>query len=279
MLTIIHLAEKLTLLAFLTGSMGATGLALAPRELGEPLRDGRFVAFALGLNFLLAPALAWLLASLLGLDRSLANGLLLIGGAAGAPFLPKLLEVARGDLARGVTLMVLLTAGTLVFLPLALPRMIPGLEADPLEIALPMLLWMAVPMLAGMLIKQWRPVLAARLASPLAKAGSLFLLIFFSLLLTEHAHALLGLFGSRAVLAAVLHAALLFIAGWWLGGPGVRTRGVLGLGTATRNFGAALVPATTSLRDPQVVLMLVASALAGSLLSFSAAAWVKRQTA
>jgi bile acid:Na+ symporter, BASS family len=277
--TIVHLAEKLSLLAFLTGSMGATGLALAPRELAVPLRDGRFVALTLGLNFLLAPVLAWLLAGLLGLDRSLANGLLLIGGAAGAPFLPKLLEIAHGDLARGVAMMALLTAGTLVFLPIALPRMIAGCDAQPWEIALPMLLWMVVPLLAGMLVKRLRPALAVRLAAPLAKAGSLFLLIFFALLLAEHARALLGLFGSRAVLAAALHAALLFLAGWWLGGPSVKTRGVLGLGTATRNFGAALVPATTSLRDPQVVLMLVASAIAGSALSFSAAAWVKRRTA
>lgn len=277
--TIVHFAEKISFLAFLTGSMGATGLALVPRELVVPLRDGRFVAVALGLNFLLAPVLAWLLAGLLGLDRSFANGLLLIGSAAGAPFLPKLLEIARGDIARGVAMMALLTAGTLVFLPLALPRMIPGCDAKPWEIAMPMLLWMVVPLVAGMLVKQLRPTLAARLASPLSKAGSLFLLIFFVLLLAEHARALLGLFGSRAVLAAALHAALLFIVGWWLGGPRVETRSVLGLGTATRNFGAALVPATTSLRDPQVVLMLVASAIAGCALSFSAAAWVKRRVA
>jgi len=277
--TIVHLAEKITFLAFLTGSMGATGLALAPRELAVPLRDGRFVALALGLNFLLAPALAWLLADQLGLDRSFANGLLLIGGAAGAPFLPKLLEIARGDIARGVAMMALLTAGTLVFLPIALPRIIEGCDARPWEIAMPMLLWMVVPLVAGMLVKRFRPTLAARLALPLSKAGSIFLLVFFVLLFAEHARALLGLFGSRAVLAAALHAAILFIAGWWLGGPRVESRSVLGLGTATRNFGAALVPATTSLRDPQVVLMLVASAITGCALSFSAAAWAKRRAA
>ncbi|HEY1123302.1 MAG TPA: hypothetical protein VGE67_16935 [Haloferula sp.] len=276
--TIVHLAEKISFLAFLTGSMGATGLALVPRELAAPMRDGRFVALALGLNFLLAPALAWLLTGLLDLDRSFANGLLLIGGAAGAPFLPKLLEIARGDIARGVAMMALLTAGTLAFLPLALPRMIPGSNAKPWEIAIPMLLWMVVPLVAGMIVKRHRPALADRMAVPLSKAGTLFLLIFFSLLLAEHARSLLSLFGSRAVLAAALHAALLFIAGWWLGGPRVETRSVLGLGTATRNFGAALVPATTSLRDPQVVLMLVASAITGCALSFSAAAWAKRRT-
>ena len=275
--TIVQLAEKLSLLAFLLGSMGATGLTLAPRELAVPLRDRRFVVSALGLNFLLSPLLAWLLGLFLNLDQSLANGLLLIGGAAGAPFLPKLLEIAHGNLARGVAMMALLTAGTLIFLPLALPRMIEGCDAQPWEIALPMLLWMILPLVAGMLVKFSYPSLALRLAAPLAKFGSIFLLIFFGLLLTEHARALLGLFGSRAVLAAALHATILFAAGWWLGRA--NTRAGLGLGSATRNFGAALVPATTSLRDPQVILMLVASAIAGSALSFSAAAWIKRRTA
>lgn len=275
----VQLLEKVSLLAFLAGSMGATGLEIAPKSLAAPLRDGQFVALALALNFGLAPALAWLLAKLFVLDQGLANGLLLVGGAAGAPFLPKLIAAAHGDVARGVALMALLTAATLVFLPLALPRMIPGSAASPWEIARPMLLWIVAPLVTGMIVRRLHPDLAARLAAPLAKTGSIFLMLFFTLLLVENARALLGLFGSRAVLAAALHAILLFAAGWALGGPSAASRGVLGLCTATRNFGAALVPAATSLRDPQVLLMLVASAIAGCAVSFSAAVWVKRQAA
>lgn len=276
---LVQFLEKLSLLSFLACSMTAAGLDLEPQALAGPLRDLRFVGVALALNFLLAPALALALISVIPLESGLANGLLLAGGAAGAPFLPKLLQVARGDPARGVALMALLTAGTLVFLPLALPRMIAGFDARPWEIAGPMLLWIVAPLLAGMAVRHFKPALAMRLSPPLGKAGSVFLLVFFILLVKVNWKALSGLLGSGALIAAALHALLLFLAGWWLGGPRVEMRSVLGLGTSARNFGAAMVPAATSLRDPQVLLMLVASAIAGLVVSFSAAAWVRHRAA
>ena len=41
--------------------MLAVGLGLGLKALLSPLRDHRFVVAALGLNFILAPALAWVL--------------------------------------------------------------------------------------------------------------------------------------------------------------------------------------------------------------------------
>jgi predicted Na+-dependent transporter len=271
--------EKLSLLVFLTGSSMSAGFTLDPKAVATSLRDGRFVGFALTLNFLLAPALAWLLVSLIPLERGLADGLLLLGGAAGAPFLPKLLEIAKCDLAKGIALMALLNAATIVFLTLVMPRLIPSLAVDPWGIARPLLIWIVAPLLAGGAVKAIASDAAARLAPLLAKAGTLALLVFFVLLVSRNTKGLLGLIGSGTLLAAALHAGLLFAAGWWLGGPRTETRGVLGLGTGARNFGAALVPASSSLRDPQVMLMLVASAVAGCIVSFSAAAWVKRRVA
>src|SRR4051794_30532525 len=118
--------QKLSVVVFLVSSMGAIGLALSPRTVAAPLREWRFVLLAVALNFVLAPAFAWLLTAVIPLNPAHAAGLLLLGGAAGAPFLPKLVETARGDLAVAAALMVLLTAGTILFLPFALPVMIPG---------------------------------------------------------------------------------------------------------------------------------------------------------
>jgi eukaryotic-like serine/threonine-protein kinase len=44
------------------------------------------------------------LAKVMGLEESLAIGLLLLGAAGGAPFLPKLAQIARGNLALAVGL-------------------------------------------------------------------------------------------------------------------------------------------------------------------------------
>jgi len=58
-----------------------------------------------------------------------------LGTAAGAPFLPKLAQIAKGNLAFGVGLMVLLMVVTVGYLPLVLPILLPGVSVNPAEIA------------------------------------------------------------------------------------------------------------------------------------------------
>src|SRR5262245_44479325 len=141
--------EHLTIVIFLVSSMAAMGLSLTANEIFSPLRNIRFVVLALGLNFLFAPAFAWLLTVIIPIDPGHAAGLLLLGGAAGAPFLPKLVETARCDLARAAALTVLLTGGTILFLPFALPLLIPGMRSDPWNTARPLLLLIVLPLIAG----------------------------------------------------------------------------------------------------------------------------------
>src|SRR5262245_47855977 len=106
--------------------MAAAGLGLGVRDVAAPLGRGRLVALALAANFVAAPAVAYGLTRLVPLKEPHAVGLLLLGGAAGAPFLPKLAEAARGDLAFSVGLTLLLTVGSVIFMPVALPLLIPG---------------------------------------------------------------------------------------------------------------------------------------------------------
>jgi bile acid:Na+ symporter, BASS family len=149
----LQLVEKLSVLLFLVSSMLAMGLTVTPADIIAPLRRLRLVLVVLGLNFLVAPAWAWLLTEFIPLDRGHAIGLLLLGGAAGAPFLPTMIAAARGDLALAASLMVLLTVGTIVFLPFALPLLAAGLQADPWGIARPLLLFILLPLIVGALIR------------------------------------------------------------------------------------------------------------------------------
>src|SRR2546430_15687963 len=63
------------------------------------LRNGKLVFLALLANFVLMPLGALAIATLLRLDQPLGIALLLLGAAAGAPFLPKLAGIAKGNLA------------------------------------------------------------------------------------------------------------------------------------------------------------------------------------
>jgi bile acid:Na+ symporter, BASS family len=271
--------EKLSMLAFLLSSMLAMGLTLSPHAIVAPLRNLRLVLLALALNFVLAPALAWLLTIVIPLAREHTIGLLLLGGAAGAPFLPKLVAIARCDLALTAALIGLLTIGTILFLPLALPLMIPGLHAEPRAIARPLVLLIVLPLFVGMLVKGCVPALAARAAPVLAKIGSMSLLLFFILLIVLNVRALLGVVDSGAILAALLYFTGLFSVSWLLGGPKPEVRGVIGLATAARNFGAALGPASSSFSDPQITIMIIVGGIGCLIVTLLAAGWVRRRTA
>src|SRR4051794_37553158 len=150
------------MLVFVVSSMLAVGLSLTVRQIVAPLRDARLVALALAANFVLMPAAAFLIGRLFQLDPSLAIAFLLLGTAAGAPFLPKLASVAGGNLAFAVGLMVLLMVLTVGYMPLALPLLVEGVSVDPLKIARSLILLMLAPLALGLLVKARYDAAAAR---------------------------------------------------------------------------------------------------------------------
>jgi predicted Na+-dependent transporter len=268
--------EKLSVLVFLISSMLAMGLTLTLREMTAPLRDVRLVLLALGLNFVVALGYAWLITFVIPPDHQHAIGLLLLGGAAGAPFLPKVVETARGDVALAAALMGLLTLGTIVFLPLALPLMIGGFHADAWSISRPLLLFIVLPLAGGMFVKSFAAVLAARVAPVLGIIGNVALITFFLLLIGLNLSTLLGILGSFVIVAALLYFGGLFFISYVLGGMKPESRGALALATTGRNFGAALAPAANSFNDPKITTMILVGAIVCVVVSFGAARWLRR---
>jgi len=92
-----------------------------------------------------------------------------------------------------------------------------------------------------------------------------------------HFRDLLGVLGSGAIAASMVFIAGLCTVGYMLGGSQVEIKGVLGLGTAARNIGAALVPASQSFSDPKIIIMLVACTIVILIVLFPAAAWLRRK--
>ena len=271
------LAEKGSVLGFVLCSMLATGLSAQATEIAARLRSARLILLALVLNFVVAPGMAWLLTVALPLDRGHADGLLLLGCAAGAPFLPKLIAVARGDLSLAAALMVLLTVGTIVLMPCALPLLIPGMRAAPWEIAKPLLELIVAPLAIGMLLRQVAGAFATRAAPIFAAIGNVSLLILFVILVGRNFRSLIDVIGSWAIVAAMVHFVVLFGAGWLVERSDFNARSALALGTAARNFGAAMVPAASLAGSPNVSIMLVVSAIVGLVMAFAAAGWVRRR--
>lgn len=131
---LLNKAATIAMLSFVVSSMLAMGAGLTATQIIQPLRNVRLVVLALLANFVLMPAGAVVLAKALRLDEPFGVGLLLLGCAAGAPFLPKLAELAKGNLAFAVGLMVLLMVVTVGYLPIVLPLLLPGVTVDPWQI-------------------------------------------------------------------------------------------------------------------------------------------------
>jgi bile acid:Na+ symporter, BASS family len=260
---LLGIAARVAVLCFVVSSMLAMGAGLTLAQILEPLRDARLVALSLVANFVLMPLCAFVLAKALSLDEPLGVGLLLLGCAAGAPFLPKLAELAKGNLAFAVGVMVLLMVVTVGYLPIVLPLLLPGVSVDPWKIARSLVLLMLLPLAAGLVLRARYENLAARVKPLLDRISNISLILLVSLITAANLDKVLQVFGTRGILAGFLFIALGFGVGWLLGGPGADTRRVMALGTAQRNIAAALVVASQSFNDPKVVVMVVVVAIAG----------------
>lgn len=256
--------------------MLAVGLSLTVGQILAPLRNARLVLLALVANFVLMPLAAVVIARVFRLEQPLGVALLLLGGAAGAPFLPKLAGAARGNLAFAVGLMVLLMVLTVGYMPLVLPRLLEGVSVDPTAIARSLVVLMLLPLVVGLMVRARFAGGAARAAPLLNQLSTLSLAIMIALMLVTNLRNIIGLYGTRGVVASIVFLLVGFGVGWLLGGPTRETRSVLAAGTAQRNIAAALVVGGQNFEDPRVVLMVVVVAIVGLLVLMPLGKWVAR---
>src|ERR1700758_3556466 len=222
---ILSKAIPITMLAFVLSSMLSMGLSLTVGQILAPLRNYRLIVLGLVANFVLMPFALFAIARLLRLDEPLAIALLLLGTASGAPFLPLLARISKGNLAFAVGLMVLLMVVTVGYMPLVLPLVLKGVSVDPMKIARSLVLLMLIPLAIGLAVKARFNRVAAKVQPLLNRVSTLSLTLLIALLLITNVRNVLDLFGTRGIVASILFLAIGSGAGWILGGPGSDTRG------------------------------------------------------
>jgi BASS family bile acid:Na+ symporter len=252
---------QVAMLAFLVAGMLELGLSLTFREVLAPLRNLRLVALAVLANFIVAPLLAIGIARLVRLEEPYVIGLLLLGLAPGAPFIPKIVQVAHGDVAFAVGLMALLMVGTVVALALGLPLIVKGTEVSAWKIAQPLLLLMLMPLAIGLLVRVKVPALPGWWRPSLSRLANLSGLVVLVLLVALNVESVWRMLGNGSILAAVLFVALSLLIGWMIGGRDRGVRSSLALGTGSRNFAAALLVGSQNFKDPKVNVMVIVTAI------------------
>ncbi|MFV1858576.1 MAG: bile acid:sodium symporter family protein [Anaerolineales bacterium] len=267
---ILETLALLSVLVFVISSMLSMGLSLTTKQIIEPLKDTRLVILALVANFVLVPIMAYAITVVLSLDESISIGLILLSTAAGAPFLPKLVEVGKGSTAFSVGLMVLLMVVTIIFMPIVLPLLLTGVEVNPLDIAQSLVVLMLIPLAIGLFIKARYEDSAEKIRPTFASASNLAILVLIVLGVVLNFDSMIALVGSKGLLAAAVFVAVAFFIGYLLGGSDRSIKSVMALGTGQRNISAALVVAAQSF-DADVITYLLVFSVIGFLLLFPAA--------
>ena len=272
--------QNLFTFAFVVSSMLAMGLSLTLGQIVAPLRNLRLVLLALVANFVIVPGAAFLLGQVIPMDDQLRIGLILLGSAAGAPFLPKLAQIARANVPFAVGLMALLIVVTVIYLPLVLPLLLPGVAVDAWQIAISLFGQMLVPLGIGLLVRARWEEAAGELQRPAAQVSNLSLVLLLVLMIGLNLENVIGLVGSGALIATLVLLIVAIGSGYLVGGPGRDTRQVLALGTGQRNLAAAFLIATDNFADrPNVLVLLAAAGLIGMVLVMPLAAELGRRTA
>jgi bile acid:Na+ symporter, BASS family len=256
------------------------GLSLTVGQIVEPLRNLRMVVLALVASFVIVPATAVLLKTVIPMDQQLQIGLLLMASAHGAPFLPKLAQIAKANLAFSVGLMTLLIVATVIYMPTVLPILLPGVTVDAGQIAGSLFFQMIVPLLLGLLVRARWTEAADAAKQPIAQVSNVSLVLLLVLMLGLNIQNVIDLFGSGALLATLILVVVAVGAGWLLGGPSPETRGVVALGTALPNMAAGFLVANGSFADkPNVLVFLAGAGLIVMLINFPLAAELGKRAA
>jgi BASS family bile acid:Na+ symporter len=276
LLPIVAAALPICIVAFMVCNLAAIGLELEFRAALAPLRNHRFVMVVMALDWVVGPAFAWALTVALPMAEPYALGLVLIGLAPAAPFLPMMVRRAGGDLAYAACFMLIAAVGTVIFMPIMLPILAPGLAVSAWTIARPLLLLLLLPLVAGLALKAWFPAPAERVHRVVKRLADVATLAMLAAIVILYWRGFVDAVGSFAIAAQIIYALGAAVGSYWLSrGLPIEERSVVSLGACTRNLGAALAPLLAVTGDPRTTVMIALGVPITLLVTAVAAHWFR----
>jgi len=263
MTEILTVIVKLSALVFVVASMFAMGFSLTIPQIIKPLKNTKLLILSLVANFIVFPAVAYGIVKIMPTFTSFSedNGIafIILATAAGAPFLPKLAQMAKGNIAYSVGLMTLLMVVSVFFLPVALPLLLPGVTVDPWTIAKSLITTMLIPLGIGLFIKARYEDTAKRLQPVFGQASNTALMLMMGVMLLMNVRTILGVVGTGVILAGIVFYLLALAIGYFMSvGTEKEIKNVMALGTGQRNLSAAFVVAAANFTDrPDVIITLI----------------------
>ena len=207
--TIIVMVNGFGLLFVILNSFGL-GLRLPiGKLLAQFFAHWQIAVWAVAINFLLIPLLfiGYLLTVASSIPGQIKVGFCVAALSAGMPFAPLVARVARANATIAATLLVALTAVTIIVLPLGLPLAVAAVDAQlhvsVWDVAWPLLLFLLLPLVLGCLFRLWWPDLAPHVRRWVVPLAILCLLLNINFTLYAYWNLFVQTWDTGSYLAAV----------------------------------------------------------------------------
>jgi BASS family bile acid:Na+ symporter len=242
------------------------GMTFPFAQLVTPLRRTRLVVAMVGVNTIVLPAAAWLIAEAAPISDDYVGGMALAAmGSAGAAGLKAAQLSRRADLPLAVALVVVLQLANLVAVPLWAEVVVSGSSLSRLTILQSLLMVVLLPLVVGMIARARSAGLADRLRPALLQVGNVALAVALVAGIAANLDVLLSVLGSWVLPAALVIVGLGLGLGALAGVADAPTRTTTSLVTGTRFSALGLIIVGTQFSDRPEYL---ASAITFSLIDF-----------
>lgn len=250
--------------------MFAVGITLVPADFRRLVDQPRAVLAGLLGQLVLLPLVAWGIALAFRLSPPMALGLVILAACPGGASSALITHLARGSAALSVTLTAITSVVALVSMPAVVQIAVATFLGSAADVEFPlgrlvrgMFLITTLPVLAGMLLRAWRPAFVRRVESGVGRvATTLFVLIVIATFVSQRGP-LLDNLGSVGAAAGTLNVLVM------LGGIGLARafrldrRDSIAVATecGLQNAGLGIFVATSVLATPALAIPSVVYAL------------------
>ncbi len=275
-------------LIFVILSSLSYGLANTVSVYRAPVRPYRGSAVGIALaDFIAIPVIIIGLLAILPLEPQLKMTFCVLALTAGAPFVPMMVKVGKGNVLYAAGMVGFLTIVTWVVVPLVAPIALSalGTGATPSAwfLAWPLIAFMVIPLVAGLLTRAYLPELAQLGLQHLPRIALAALLFHITLYIFASLPEFTLLSGTFAVGFSFAFVAIALAIGYAIGPRGASDRGARVVSTvalAQRNTSVCIVTFIFALAPYAIagVTMLISSLITIVVLLFVMAAWGKRYT-
>jgi BASS family bile acid:Na+ symporter len=197
--------------------------------------------FVMGLQVKM-PEVIYLICRILPMAEPYVIGIMLFSMAPAAPFLPLLVERARGDMSFAGALVPLVAVGTVVFMSLMGPLFVKGVSITIWLLAKPLLLTILLPLVIGTATRHYTETVATKIIPAVNVIAKLTTLMTIAWAFVLYAREMLATAGSFAILSMTVFMVVMGLITYRFGfGLKQNQRSVMSLGMLTRNGSVVLI--------------------------------------